>query len=187
MSFSIFCERGEARLGLRFLVQAQHGVEDGEPEQHERRAGLAGHDLVHDRRADEDDLHQVLVLAQEGVQRCLLRLAGEHVGAVVGLAFADGPRREPHRGVDAEFPCGLVGALAVPGGCGSGSLSIVVMVRQVAAVAMAITTTVRPASAIRSGQTKRRKVPYGTRAIASPPITTAEVGVTRLTSPDALW
>ncbi len=82
-------ERGEARLGLRLLAEAEHGVEDGEAEQHDRGAGLAGHHLVHDRGADEDDLHQVLVLAQEGVQRRLLRLAGEHVGAVAGLAFAD--------------------------------------------------------------------------------------------------
>ena len=29
--------------------------------------------------------------------------------------------------------------------------------------------------------------PYGTRAIASPPITTAKVGMTRFTSPDAVW
>ena len=86
-------ERGEARLGLRFLAEAEHGVEDGEPEQHERGAGLAGHDLVHDRGAHEDDLHQVLVLPQERVQRRLLLLAGEHVGPVPGLAFADLARR----------------------------------------------------------------------------------------------
>ena len=38
-----------------------------------------------------------------------------------------------------------------------------------------------------NGHTKRRYLPYGTRAMASPPITTAEVGVTRLSSPEALW
>ena len=180
-------ERGEARLGLRFLAQAEHGVEDGEPEQHEGRARLAGHDLVHDRGAHEDDLHQVLVLAQEGVQRRLLRLAGEHVGAVPGLAFADLARGQPYRrcrrratGRFRRRSCDTRRSEQMSrrswSCCG-----------QVATVATASTTTVRPASAIRSGQTKRRKVPYGTRAIASPPITTAEVGVTRLTSPDALW
>ena len=31
-------QRGEAGLGLGFLAQAQHGVEDGQPDQHDRRA-----------------------------------------------------------------------------------------------------------------------------------------------------
>ena len=109
-------ERGEARLGLRFLTEAEHGVEDGEPEQHEGRAGLAGHDLVHDRGSHEDDLHQVLVLPQEGVQRRFLGLAGELVGPVPGLAFADLARGQPSDGVDVEQLGGFVGGLAIPGG-----------------------------------------------------------------------
>ena len=43
-------QRGEAGFGLGLLSEAQHGVEDGQPDQHDRRAGLTGHDLVHDRR-----------------------------------------------------------------------------------------------------------------------------------------
>ena len=65
-------QRGEARLGLRLLTQAEHGVEHRQADQHERRAHFAGDDLVHHRGADEDDLHQVLVLAQEGVEGGLL-------------------------------------------------------------------------------------------------------------------
>ena len=38
-----------------------------------------------------------------------------------------------------------------------------------------------------SGHTKRRYLPYGTRAMARPPMTTADVGVTRFSRPDALW
>ena len=38
-----------------------------------------------------------------------------------------------------------------------------------------------------TGITNRNQTPYPTLAIASPPITTAEVGVTRLTKPLAAW
>src|SRR3569833_3046455 len=38
-----------------------------------------------------------------------------------------------------------------------------------------------------SGQTQRRYAAYGTRAIARPPITTADVGTTRLMTPQAVW
>ena len=44
---------------------------------------FAGDDLVHDRGAHQDDLHQVLVLAEERLQPGLRLLGGEHVGAVL--------------------------------------------------------------------------------------------------------
>ena len=114
---------GEAGFGLRLLSQAQHGVEDGEADQHDRRAGLTGHDLVDDRRDDQDDLHQVLVLAHEGAQRRLLLLAGEHVRAVLGLTLAHLARGEPAGGVDTELGDGVVDPDPVPGaatGCSFG-------------------------------------------------------------------
>src|SRR4029450_5210052 len=49
------------------------------------------------------------------------------------------------------------------------------------------TTIVRTASIARRGQTQRRYVPYGTFAMARPPMTTAEVGMNRFMSPEALW
>src|SRR3954452_8998167 len=51
---------------------------------------------------------------------------------------------------------------------------------------MASMTTVRPPSMATKGHTNLRYFPYGTRAIASPPMTTADVGVTRFNRPDAL-
>ena len=62
-------EGGQARLGLGLLPQAEHRVEDRQADQHDRGARLAGDHLVHDRRAHQDDLHQVLVLAEERLQR----------------------------------------------------------------------------------------------------------------------
>src|SRR4051812_12207301 len=51
---------------------------------------------------------------------------------------------------------------------------------------MASMTTVRPPSIATKGHTNLRYLPYGTRAIANPPMTTADVGVTRFNRPDAL-
>jgi hypothetical protein len=49
------------------------------------------------------------------------------------------------------------------------------------------TTTVTAASMASSGHTHRKYRPYGTRAIARPPMTTADVGMNRFISPLALW
>ena len=58
-------ERSQARLGLCLLVQPHDGVEHGQTDQHERRAEVVGDQLVDDAGAQQDHLHQVLVLAQE--------------------------------------------------------------------------------------------------------------------------
>ena len=58
-------ERLDALLGLGLLAQADHGVEDGEPGQHDRGAGVPGDELVDEGGAEQDELHEVLVLAQE--------------------------------------------------------------------------------------------------------------------------
>ena len=55
-------QRGQARLRLGLLVHAQYRVEDRQPEQHERRADLLGEDLVDDRGAEQNQLHDVAVL-----------------------------------------------------------------------------------------------------------------------------
>ena len=58
-------ERGDARLGLALLVQAQERVEQGE--EHEDHAGreLAGQEQADDAGHQQHDLHRVLVLAEE--------------------------------------------------------------------------------------------------------------------------
>ena len=76
-------ERGQAGLGLGLLVHAQHRVEDGQADQHECRADLLREDLVDDRRAEQDHLHEVAVLAQERLQARFLLLGGQHVRAVL--------------------------------------------------------------------------------------------------------
>ena len=95
-------ERRQARLRLGLLTQAQHRVEDREADQDDRGARLAGDDLVHDRRAHQDDLHQVLVLAQERLQPRLRLLGGEHVGTVLRPPPLHLRRRQPAGRVDLE-------------------------------------------------------------------------------------
>ena len=101
-------ERLDALLGLGLLAQADHGVEDREPGQHDGRAGVAGDDLVDEGRAQEDDLHEVLVLTQEGPPARLLLAGGQPVRTV---RRQPGPRllgREPRRGIDPELARHLV-------------------------------------------------------------------------------
>ena len=95
-------ERGQARLGLRLLVHAHHRVEDGQAEQDERRADLLGEDLVDDRRAEQDHLHDVVVLAQERLPARLLLLGREHVRAVARQPLFHFSRGQPLGGVDLQ-------------------------------------------------------------------------------------
>ena len=88
-------QRLDALLGLGLLAQPDHGVEEGEPGQHHRRADLAGHDQVDDRRHQQHDLHEVLVLAQEGAPARLLLARGQLVRPV---------RLQPGRASAAESP-----------------------------------------------------------------------------------
>ena len=65
-------QRRQAGLGLGLPAQAQHGVEDGQADQHERRPHLAGDDQADHGGRQQDDLHEVAVLAQEGREPGLL-------------------------------------------------------------------------------------------------------------------
>ena len=56
-------ERGDALGRLALLVQAEDRVDDGDAENREPSPELLERDDAHDRRADEDELHQVAVLA----------------------------------------------------------------------------------------------------------------------------
>ena len=56
---------GDALLGLRLLPETDHRVEDGETGEKHRGRGITGHQLVDQRRRQQHDLHEVLVLADE--------------------------------------------------------------------------------------------------------------------------
>ncbi len=88
----------QARLGLRLLPQAEDRVEHRQADEDDGGARFAGDHLVHDRGTDEDDLHQVLVLAQEGRDGRLRLLGREDVRAVLlppllHLRVGEPPRR----------------------------------------------------------------------------------------------
>jgi hypothetical protein len=69
-------QRFQTSCGLGFTVQRNHCVEHCQEQQHDRRGPITGdHDVDHG-RADQDDLHEVLILAQEGMQPRLLLLFG---------------------------------------------------------------------------------------------------------------
>ena len=68
MFFNIFCSAPTLRGRLRLATQAEHGVEHRQEDEHNGRAPLLGDDHVHDCGAEQQDLHEVLVLAYEGVK-----------------------------------------------------------------------------------------------------------------------
>ena len=65
-------QRLDARLGLRLLAQADDRVEHCEAGEKDRRPGVVREDRVEDRRHEQDDLHEVLVLPHEGAEPGLL-------------------------------------------------------------------------------------------------------------------
>jgi hypothetical protein len=75
-------QRLDALLRLGLLAQADHRVEHRQPGQHDRGADVAGDDQVDDGRGQQDDLHEVAVLAQERLEARLLLGPGEPVRAV---------------------------------------------------------------------------------------------------------
>ena len=88
-------ERGDALGRLPLLVQAQDRVQHRDAEDREPRAELLKGDHADDRRPDEDELHQVAVLAQERVPARLLRLLGQLVRPVLRAALLDLAGVEP--------------------------------------------------------------------------------------------
>ena len=74
-------QRGDALGRLALLIQAQDGIEDGQPDDDEAGSELLEGDHADDRRAEQDELHQVAVLAQERPPAGLLLRFGELVRA----------------------------------------------------------------------------------------------------------
>jgi hypothetical protein len=115
-------ERGDALGGLALLIQAENGVEHRQTEDRDPRRELLERDHAHDRRADEDELHQVPVLAQERVPARLLRLLGELVRPVLRAALLDLGGVEPRLRVDSELSASVIGREAVPRGLSAAAL-----------------------------------------------------------------
>jgi hypothetical protein len=110
-------QRGHALGRLALLAEPHDGVEHSQGEHDEPgRHVLEGHDADHG-RPDQHQLHQVPVLAEEGVPRGLLGLLGQLVGPVAGPALDHLGVVEAHRRVDAQPPAGLVGRQPVPVAC----------------------------------------------------------------------
>ena len=107
-------ERGHALGRLALLVQAENGVEHGQPEDRDPRGELLERDHAHDRGADEDELHQVAVLAQERVPARLLLGLRELVRAVLRAPPLDVVGIETPGGVDLELRADVVGLHPMP-------------------------------------------------------------------------
>ena len=75
-------QRGDALGGLALLVQAHHGVEHGQAEDDQPGRDVLERDDADDGRSDQDQLHQVAVLAQKRPPGGLLRLLGQLVRPV---------------------------------------------------------------------------------------------------------
>jgi len=108
-------QRGDALCRLALLVEAEDGVEDGEPEDHDPGAEVLQRGDADDRGADEDKLHQVAVLAQERVPCRLLRGLRQLVRPHLTAPPLDLGRGEPLQRVDAEPLAHLLGGQPVPG------------------------------------------------------------------------
>jgi hypothetical protein len=86
-------ERLDALLRLGFLAQADHRIEQGESREDDSRTDISGDDQGDRGRGQQNDLHEVLVLANERLEARLLL-----------------PASEPVRAVSVEPPPRLVGA-----------------------------------------------------------------------------
>ncbi len=103
MFFIIFSSAARLASALDSWLQAQDGVEDGQAQQNQRGAQLLGDDLVDDGGAHQEDLHEVPVLAQEGLPARLLLLGGQDVGAVLLQALLRLGRAQTTRGIDPQL------------------------------------------------------------------------------------
>ncbi len=107
-------ERGDALGGLALLVEAQDRVQHGQADDHETGRPLLQRDDADDRGAEEDELHQVAVLAEERLPARLLLRLGELVRADLRPAPLDLGGVQPGPRVDAELRGGVVRGQAVP-------------------------------------------------------------------------
>jgi hypothetical protein len=107
-------ERGDALGRLALLVEAEDRVEDRQADDDDARAELLERGDADDRGAEEDELHQVAVLAQERLPAGLLLRLGELVGAVLRTAALDLGGVEPRPRVDDELGAHLLYREVVP-------------------------------------------------------------------------
>ena len=113
-------ERGDALGRLALLVQAEDRVEHRQAEDHEAGGELLQGNDADDRGAEQDELHQVPVLAQERLPAGLLPRLLELVRADLLAALLDLGRLEPGCGStsscshasSAVTPCHAVASLA---------------------------------------------------------------------------
>ena len=92
-------QRGDALGGLALLVQTHHGVDHGQADDDQPGRDVLQGDDADDRRADQHELHQVAVLAQERLPARLLGLLGQLVRPVP-LPTLDAPRPRSDRRPD---------------------------------------------------------------------------------------
>ena len=79
----IFCSAATAAAAFFLLVQAEHGIEEGQDEQDETRAELVQRPDAADAGDEQDDLHRVAVLAYERLPTRLGLRGDEGVRAVL--------------------------------------------------------------------------------------------------------
>ena len=112
---SIFWSAATLSAALPSWFRPSTAFSDGQPEDHEPGAELLQGDDADDRRADQHELHQVAVLAQEGVPAGLLLRLGELVRPHLRAAALDLGGVEPVLRVDPEPGARLLGRQPVPG------------------------------------------------------------------------
>ncbi len=98
-----FLERGDALGGLALLVQAEDGVEHRQADDHDPGRPLLERDHADDRCAEQDELHEVAVLAEERVPAGLLLPLRELVRPDLRAAPVDLGCIEARTGIHAEL------------------------------------------------------------------------------------
>ena len=109
-------ERGDALRRLPLLVQAEDRVEHGQADDHDPGAELLQRDDADDRGADEDELHQVAVLAQERPPAGLRLRLVELVRAVLRRRRSTSAASSPHAASTPSCAHASSGSQAVPRG-----------------------------------------------------------------------
>ena len=107
-------ERGDALCRLALLVQAQHRIQHGQADDDEARGELLQGNHADDGGAEEDELHQVAVLAQKCLPARLLLRLRELVRADPLTAPLDLGGLEPARRVDTELRARFLRGKRVP-------------------------------------------------------------------------